>query len=165
MPLHTQHPDPSHQQQQSDKTQLKEVALLPAVGLRLIHSVSSSYDTTFPPALEGVLSPEDFQEAIDRVNNVLVMYWPCTGCFLCGYLLSPCTLGLSFGCPNICVEEAEKYALRELEYINRTPVFRAKGMVWKLRKTWLQSWIVIQLPEKGPEGETAQGLDGGGEEG
>ncbi|GAB5035059.1 Hypothetical protein NocV09_02300740 [Nannochloropsis oceanica] len=62
----------------------KEVASLVATGLRFINGVSSSYDTTFPPALAGVMSETDFVEAVGRVNNVLVMYWPCTMCFVCG---------------------------------------------------------------------------------
>ena len=124
----------------------KEAALLRATGLRFINGVSSNYDTTFPSALAGVMRESDFVEAVGRVNNVLVMYWPCTACFLCGYVLSPVTLGLSFGCPNLCIEEAERYARRELEYLNHSQAFRDAGMVWGLRKSFLQSWIVIELP-------------------
>ncbi len=124
----------------------QEAALLHATGLRFVNGVASTYDTTYPPGLAGVVSEEAFQEAVRRVNNVLLMYWPCTACFLCGYVLSPCTLGLSFGCPNLCVEEAEKYARRELEVLNHSQTFRAVGMVWGLRKSFLNSWIVIELP-------------------
>jgi hypothetical protein len=124
----------------------KEVALQGATGLRFINGVSSSYDTTFPPALAGVMNEADFVEAVGRVNNVLVMYWPCTMCFVCGYVLSPVTLGLSFGCPNLCIQEAENYARRELEYLNHSETFRNAGMVWGLRKAFLQSWLVIELP-------------------
>ncbi|EWM21448.1 Golgin subfamily A member 7/ERF4 [Nannochloropsis gaditana] len=133
----------------------KEVALLRATGLRFINGVSSSYDTTFPPVLENVLSESAFIEAIGRLNNVLAMYWPCTACFLCGYVFSPVTLGLSLACPRICVGEAEKHGQQELEQLNHSHLFRSLGMVWGLRKSLLQSWIVIELPVKaeGPEGD------------
>ena len=126
--------------------ELRQIAKLDATGLRFINGVASSYDQQYPEALEGLLSRRDFDEAIDHVNNMLVMYWPCNTCFFFGYVCSVCSLGLSLGCPNVCIAAAEKNARGELEYLNRTGPFREVGMIWSLKKTCFASWIIIQVP-------------------
>lgn len=130
----------------SPPSNMHEVARLSATGLRFINGVASSYDQRYPRALDGLLDEHAFDEAINHVNNILVMYWPCHTCFFFGYVCSLCSFGLSFGCPNVCIHEAEKAARGELEYLNRTTPFRDVGMIWRLKKTCLASWIVIEVP-------------------
>lgn len=48
---------------------------------------------------------EDFETAINQINNTLRDYWPCTLCVCWGYLCCPCTLGASLLCPNLCIKD------------------------------------------------------------
>lgn len=129
-----------------DGDEMRQIARLKATGLRFINGVASSYDERYPEALDGLLSPRDFDEAINHLNNIILMYWPCNTCFFFGYVCSFCSFGLSFGCPNVCIAAAEKNARGELEYLNRTAPFREVGMIWRLKKTCLSSWIIIEVP-------------------
>ena len=119
---------------------------LPAVGLRFINGVSSAYARKFPRELRGVVRAEDFDRAVARVNGALADYWPCMLCFSCGYLCCPCTLGLSFLCPNICIGDAEKYAREEIARLNRRRAFEDAGITWALRKRCGSSWIEVTYP-------------------
>lgn len=152
-----------HQQQEEGKGHYRTVARLQGTGLRYINGVASSYrggGGVYPEAAlapRGV-TPAAFEAAIDRVNNVLLMYWPCVPCFWGAYLCTPCTLGLSLGGPRVCVGAAEKYARFELECLNGSALFKGAGMRWELRKTCFRSWIEVQVLEM-----EATGDGGGGE--
>lgn len=56
-------------------------------------------------AVRTQMSELEFGEAIQRLNGVLQDYWPCNLCFYFGYLCCPCTLGLSFLGPRLCVSD------------------------------------------------------------
>lgn len=147
---------PGPQQQQK---RYRTVARLPGTGLRYINGVAASYAGVDPlPAALGHrgVTPADFAAALDRVNNILLMYWPCVPCFWGAYLCTPCTLGLSLGGPRVCVAAAEKYARFELECLNKSALFRGAGMRWELCKTCFRSWIEVQVLEM-EEGEGTAG--------
>jgi hypothetical protein len=157
---------------QALRSEDRRVVNLPARGLRFVNGVSSHYDETFHPELErSRLSKAEFISAITRVNETLATYWPCGMCFCFGYVCSPCTLGLSFLGPKICVSAAEEYMLRQLEYLNHSDPFQQASMTWRLHKRCLHSWIEVewyeeQQPgrgqgvEEGRDGEPAAGKDG-----
>jgi hypothetical protein len=44
---------------------------LGAVGQRWVNGVSTAYDSTFPSELEGHVTPDDFQRAIEQINNTM----------------------------------------------------------------------------------------------
>ncbi len=150
---------PIHQDEQGQQQQYRTLMKLHGVGLRYINGVASCYAVPrsshgggggFPSAAlaERGVSQAAFQGAVDRVNSILLMYWPCVPCFVFGYMCSPCTLGLSLGGPGLCVAEAEKYMRFEMDCLNGSALFRAAGMRWELRKTCLRSWIEVQLSEE-----------------
>ena len=57
---------------------------LQAIGMRFINGVSNTYDPGFPDELEGIMAMEDFTYAMNRINDTLIAYWPCTTCFIGG---------------------------------------------------------------------------------
>lgn len=149
----------SHHHQQEGKGHYRTIARLQGTGLRYINGVASSYGGAYPDAALATrgVTQAAFEAALDRVNNVLLMYWPCVPCFWGAYLCTPCTLGLSLGGPRVCVGAAEKYARFELECLNRSALFKGAGMRWELRKTCFRSWIEVQLMEEtGGDGEQEQ---------
>ena len=91
------------------------VVKLRGVGKRLgPYSLNSAYDDEFPEELRasGLVSAADFALQMERFNVVLSDYWPCFFCQSFAYGCSLCTAGLSFLCPKLCMNEAEKM-LRE----------------------------------------------------
>lgn len=133
-----------------DKVRLTEpmYVQLRARGLRFVNGVASCYDETYPEVLERYgLNQAEFAVAIHRVNETVAMYWPCSACFCFGYVCSPCTLGLSFLGPSVCVSAAEQYLERELVNLNHSEPFQRARMTWRLKKRCLDSWIEIEVPE------------------
>lgn len=69
--------------------------------------------------------------------------WPCDFCFCIGYLLSPCTLGLSFLLPNICLKEAKEAFLNDINDANKQyfhPQFHLS-----LQQRCCISWLQIDV--------------------
>ena len=69
--------------------------------------------------LSKYLTEKEYDLIIEKVNDTLFEFWPCTPCFCIGYLLCPCTLGLSFLAPNICISEAKEEVELQIQIINR----------------------------------------------
>ena len=67
-------------------------------------------------------------------------------CFFVGYLLCPCTLGLSFMMPNQCIKDAESNLRNSLEYYNRHK-FKNRSLRIKLMKRCSTSWIELRLTD------------------
>jgi len=61
-----------------------------------INGLASSYDNSYNPKLRGRISEKEFNYIMNKLNEELLMLWPCCFCFLYGYVMSLCTLGNSF---------------------------------------------------------------------
>lgn len=132
--------------QDSRREELGAVRLYPQRA-RFITGVAREYDDTFPPELGhlvravhcnyrcayGVgidydgrcrqLKEEDFEAAINQINNTLKDYWPCFFCVCCGYACCPCTLGASLLCPNFYIRDVNPTRGRS------TPVWKRERYV------------------------------------
>jgi hypothetical protein len=73
--------------------------------MRFVTGIARAYDDDFPPELSGLVHKEDFETAINQINNTMKDYWPCFFCMCCGYACAPCTLGISLLCPNLCIRD------------------------------------------------------------
>lgn len=92
---------PSSKRQDRDYAVIK---LFPSE-LRFVTGVARAYDDDFPPELSHLIQREDFETAVNQINNTLKDYWPCAFCVCWGYLCCPCTLGVSLLCPNLCIKD------------------------------------------------------------
>ena len=79
---------------------------------------------------------------INCFNELLFQYWPCPLCFCIGYMFSPCTLGLSFLCPSVCISDAEKSLKGSIEYFNKQKL-KSKGLKVRLVKQCSTSWVTL----------------------
>ena len=90
------------------------------IGKTFVSGVASSYSANYNhELLKNYISKEDFKYMINCFNEILFQYWPCPLCFCIGYLFSPCTLGLSFLLPGVCINDAETNLRGSLEYFNK----------------------------------------------
>lgn len=79
-----------------------------ARGQRFVNGMSNEYDARYPAELDGVISEDEFLRAMSRINNTMRDYWPCCTCFYFGWCCAPCTLGLSFLGPRLCVGDVRR---------------------------------------------------------
>ncbi|TYZ57440.1 hypothetical protein PybrP1_003680, partial [[Pythium] brassicae (nom. inval.)] len=105
---------------------------LAAAEMRFITGIARAYDDAFPPELSHLVKHEDFETAINQINNTLRDYWPCALCVCWGYLCCPCTLGASLLCPNLCIKDAEQYVRALMGRINKRLCFARVGVEWRL---------------------------------
>ena len=106
------------------------VVMLTVISKPSFSSLTFSFTFCFPikyrTELSAVLSRDEHQDIVNRLNMTLSAYWPCGLVYYTGYILVPCTLGLSLLCPMMCVSDAELHAARLLEnlryvhYLNLT---------------------------------------------
>ncbi len=78
-------------------------------GKTFITGLASSYtvDSYDADILAPYIARKEFTAMIESLNEVLYANWPCGPCQMIGYILCPCTLGLSFLLPSITVSEAK----------------------------------------------------------
>lgn len=108
-----------------------------------INGISSSYDFYYDHSILGPYMKEaQFNYLTNCLNDELYRNWPCTLCFVCGYLCSPCTLGLSFCCPYGCIKTAKENFMNKLEHYN-SQHFEPKGLSISYHQKCSTSWIKI----------------------
>ena len=90
-----------------------------AIGKTFVTGLASRFDTTYSPCLAPYLSEDEYESLIERINDTLYSNWPCTLCQLLGYVLCPCTLGLSFVCPGLSVGDAREAVEKEIHSVNK----------------------------------------------
>ena len=117
-----------------------------AVGSRFVSGIAKQYDSTFPSQLKGIIDEKDFENTMERINDAIIQFWPCTTCFVFGFACAPFTLGTSLCCPNFCVSKAEENLLSALDHVSMMPKYYEKKITWSLKKTCFNSWIQIEIP-------------------
>jgi len=71
----------------------------------LARSYSEEYDAV---RLGPHISSKDYVQIMERINDILLNYFPCPLAWWCGYICCIFTLGLSFCCPFLCISDAEE---------------------------------------------------------
>lgn len=115
-------------------------------GKLFVNGISNSYDERYSSELEHVLTREEHSEIVRRLNSTLATYWPCSPVYFTGYIMIPCTLGLSLLCPMMCVSEAEIHAKRLLENLSLKAKYYDRGVSFRLEKGYMTSSFIISFP-------------------
>ncbi len=118
-----------------------------SVGKHFLNGISSSYDNAYPEELRGVVDEMEFVETVNRLNDTIISFWPCTSCYLFGYVCAPCTLGLSLCCPATCAGQAEVKAMAFVEQVSLRRKFYERQIVWTIRKKFFYSYLEISFPD------------------
>lgn len=119
---------------------------IPAVGFRHFTGISSRYSNEYPAKLTHVVSSSEFVDVMDRLNETIADYWPCTTCYYFGYCCCPCTLGLSVFIPNYCASYSELYATAFLRNISLKARYFDRKISFTLVKSFCSSHIEIKFP-------------------
>jgi hypothetical protein len=122
------------------------VVHVPSTGLPHYTGISSSYSTSYPPALHGVISSDEFIDVMNRLNDTIRDYWPCNTCYFFGYGCCLCTAGLSVLIPNYCISHSELYATAMLRNVSLKAKYYDRHITFSLVKTMCQSYIEIRFP-------------------
>jgi hypothetical protein len=104
------------------------------------NGMGNSYSRVFPVQLAGRIEIDQYQIIIDSINDTALSYWPCCYCCMMGYLLIPCTCGLSLLCPRVCVNDA-KDAVEDLIASFNKEKLSTLGLTMKLEFGKCMSWV------------------------
>lgn len=132
---------------------------VPAIGLRHFTGISSRYANEYPAKLTHVLTPSEFVDIIDRLNETIADYWPCTTCYYFGYCCCPCTLGLSVFIPNYCASYSELYATAFLRNVSLKARYFDRKISFTLVKSFCSSHIEVKFPAELLDEERSLGRD------
>lgn len=119
---------------------------LKALGQKFIGGISSRYDDKYDRLLENVVSERELARIIDNLNDILISHWPCTTCYIYGYICLPCTLGLSLLGPGYCASYSEQHGQKFLRDVSLTARFYDKGIKFSIVKTCCDSHVEIKFP-------------------
>ena len=113
-------------------------------GRTFVTGLSFSYDNSYPPQLKSYIDEKSYTNTINDINNIIANYWPCFCARLIGYWCCPCSLGLSFCLPELCIGDAEEALQRMFDHINQT-TFHTTGLKIRLVKKCSTSWLEIKI--------------------
>lgn len=119
---------------------------IPPAGQRHFTGIASRYSNEYPAKLTHVVSPSEFVDIVDRLNETIADYWPCSPCYYFGYLCCPCTFGLSVLIPNYCASYSELYATAFLRNVSLKARFFDRKITFTLVKSFCSSFIEIKFP-------------------
>lgn len=108
--------------------------------------MSSSYEVIYFNEFKPYLSEIEYNHYMNRIVEGNDSMWPCDFSFSCGYLLSPCTLGLSLLLPNICIQQARKSLQSDIKEVN--DIFFHPRFHLSLQQQCCISWLQIDLIEE-----------------
>lgn len=136
----------------------RTIVRLKPTGLRFVNGLSCSYDKTYPKELNGILTEDEFISLVDKLNDTIQSYWPCTACLVFGIVCIPCTFGLSLLCPRLCVTEAEKYANRMLENASLKAKYYDRKITFSFEKSFFKpTYLTISFPSSLSESDYIPG--------
>lgn len=124
------------------------IVKVPSVGLRHYTGISSSYSLQYPNQLVGIISKEEYIDAIKRLNETIRDYWPCGLCYFFGYGCSICTFGLSILIPNYCATYSEIHAISFLKNLSYKAKYYDRKISFTLIKNFCSSYVEIKYPTK-----------------
>ena len=108
----------------------------------LAQTYSELYDED---RLGGYIEQREYEQIMERINDMLINYFPCPLSWWCGYICCLFTLGLSLLCPYICISDAEEQVDQLIRRINSKKL-KQKQMKLVLRKKCMTSWLEWHLP-------------------
>lgn len=124
-----------------------EKIIIKAKGKTFINGLSKFYCDEFPKELINYIDYDTFKIIITDINDYISAYWPCLPIMVFGYLCCPCTLGLSFLAPFMCINDGEQVLKNEILRINNTYLIE-KGLKMNYRKKCSTSWLEFEIFSK-----------------
>jgi hypothetical protein len=112
------------------------------IGKTYVNGIAMEYDLEAydPKILAKNLLKKDFIRIVNQINDTLFNFFPCPMCQCFGYCCCPCTLGLSFCLPLVCVRDAEGHARDYIGRINKD-FLGQKKVEMHLIKAFGTSWV------------------------
>ena len=128
---------------QIPRSKPSKIVIRPSKGT-FVTGIAKQYNPKYPELLEGVLPQGEFNTMMTNINDMLETYFPCTFCWVFGYLCCIPTLGLSLCGPAVCVNDAEDSLRTMLARMNRNTLWKKKGLHISLVKKCGTSWLELE---------------------
>jgi hypothetical protein len=123
-----------------------KIGIIFLIGKTFVNGLAIEYDDdSYDLAIMGpVIQRKDFQRIMNQINDTLFTYFACPFCRCFGYCCCPCTLGLSFFFPYVCIRDAEK-EVRNLIFRLNEELLNKRGIEIELKISCMTSWVSIDL--------------------
>jgi len=105
--------------------------------------LAASYSTKYPEQLASIIPPEDYEQAIDQINEILLDFWPCPLCQVLGFFCCCFTMGVSLFSPIDCIKDAEENLQGTLKSLN-AQVFSARKVRLRLKRGYFSSRLIVE---------------------
>eukprot|EP00347_Sterkiella_histriomuscorum_P023681 403333757 len=127
-----------------------KIFIIRPYGKTFVNGLAQSYEEEYDASiLKPHLKKSEYLELLDKLNDTLFHYFPCTFCLCFGYLCCPLTAGLSFIFPHMCINDARTYAERVINQFNKYMIENGKPTVYaRLVLHCSTSWVEIHLDYK-----------------
>lgn len=109
-----------------------------------INGLANTYDATYFEELSQYIDKVTFRNSFSKINDDLYTYWPCPTCFFFGYCCAVCTVGLSFLCPLMCINDAKKQLDENLERMNNN-IYNPRGLQLNYVSMCCTSFLEIKI--------------------
>ena len=114
-----------------------------------INGLASCYSEEYDEARLGeYIDKREYEQIMERINDILINYFPCPLSWCCGYVCAIFTLGLSLLCPYMCIKDAEEQVDLLIHRLNARKLNK-KSIKLVLRKKCSTSWIEWHLLDTG----------------
>ena len=110
-------------------------------------SISSKYSSQYVSALRDIMTPDELDYIVDKVNDSIQSNVACIPVQVLSYGLCICSLGLSLLLPKICITGAETNANNILEQISLTSKYYDRKITFHIIKNMFTSHIIIRYPK------------------
>eukprot|EP00752_Nemacystus_decipiens_P002756 g2574.t1 len=122
-----------------------QVIRLEPTGINLgATGISSSYDDSYPPELEGWMAREEWLECMGRINSALMDRFPCGMCRLQAYCCCPCTLGLSLLSMIRQAKEVERGVGEVISSVNDNLEARRRNVRFGFHRGCCRAWVQVE---------------------
>ena len=83
-----------------------------------VNGLAQTYSEVYDERLSDHIEQREYEQIMERINDMLINYFPCPLSWYCGYLCCIFTLGLSLLCPYICIHDAEEQVEQLIRRVN-----------------------------------------------
>lgn len=129
-----------------DESELDVVKLKSSIVIPF--SYSSKYSSSYSKDLQGILTAEDINYVVERVNDSIQSNKACVPIQFFSYGCCICTLGLSLLLQKICIADIESSVNETLEQISLTSKYYDRNISFRIEKGLFTSRIAISFPKK-----------------
>ena len=132
-----------------DPESINDFFIIPATGKQFVDGIAMSYDENISKELlnKTTLSIEDYQLIMRKINDAILLHWPCDVCYVSKVVCKPLSLIGRLLCgwlgDECCAHDVEIRLKQEIKLINNMDLMKSKGLEIIFKKRLCKSWLEL----------------------